>query len=412
MLGAWQLTGWGAAAGLVTAAAVRLLMGYQGMLDTPGVGGIPAWGLFLGYGTAVGAAIGRVVGYRPGGRAAAASGGVLIGLLGWLLFALTVDPVLHGQPPTWSAAAAAAGYRELVADLMHGGLTGLLVHGALSLRAKGSRSVGPPAEARLLSRIVIVGGGFAGLSAARRFQRLALRGSPVDVTLISDSNFLLFTPMLAEVASSSLEPSHISAPIRASVAHTRFRHATVEDIDTDDRTVRLAGGPGPAESIPYDHLVLAVGSVPHFLGLPGVEEHSQTLKDLRDATELRDHVIGLLERADHVEPDPIERERLLTIVVAGGGFAGAEVIAELFDLVHGVLRYFPGITADEPRFVLVHSQDRILPELSAELAGYAPTARPGDRVSARRPRHRSNGGGRAARRRRADPDAHVHLDSG
>ena len=370
VLGAWQLTGWGAAVGLVTAAAVRLLMGYQGMLDTPGVGAIPAWGLFLGYGTAVGAAIGLVVGYRPGGRAAAASGGVLIGLLGWLLFALTVDPVLHGQPPTWSAAAAAAAYRELVADLLHGGLTGLLVHGALSLRAKGSGSAGSPAEARRLSRIVIVGGGFAGLSAARRFQRLALRGAPVDVTLISDSNFLLFTPMLAEVASSSLEPSHISAPIRASVAHTRFRHAAAEDIDTDNRTVRLAGS-GPAESIPYDHLVLAVGSVPHFLGLPGIEEHAHTLKDLRDATGLRDHVIGLLERADHVEPDPIERERLLTFVVAGGGFAGAEVIAELFDLVHGVLHYFPGIVADEPHFVLVHSQDRILPELSAELAGYA-----------------------------------------
>ena len=370
-LGAWQLTGWGAAIGLVTAAAVRILMGYQGMANTPGVGGIPAWTLFVGYGTVVGAAIGLVVGYRPGGRAAAASGGVLIGLLGWLLFALTVDPLLHGQPPTWSAAAAAAAYRELVADLLHGGVTGLLVHGALALRARGPRAAGAPAEPRRLSRIVIVGGGFAGLSAARRFQRLALRGAPIDVTLISDSNFLLFTPMLAEVASSSLEPSHISAPIRASVAHTRFRHAAVEDIDTDARTVRLAGGPGPAERIPYDHLVLAVGSVPHFLGLPGVEQHAHTLKDLRDATDLRDHVIGLLERADHVEPDPIERERLLTFVVAGGGFAGAEVIAELFDLVHGVLHYFPGITADEPHFVLVHSRDRILPELSAELAGYA-----------------------------------------
>jgi NADH dehydrogenase len=370
-LGAWEPTGWGAAAGLVTAAAVRVLMGYQGMLDTPGIGGIPAWGLFVGYGTAVGAAIGGLLGYRPGGRAAAASGGVLIGLLGWLLFPLTVDPLLQGQPPTWSAGAAAAAYRELVADLLHGGLTGMLVHGALSLRARGSRSPGAPAEARRLSRIVIVGGGFAGVSAARRFQRLALRGSPVDVTLISDSNFLLFTPMLAEVASSALEPSHISAPIRASVAHTRFRHAVIEDVETDERTVRLVGGPGPAESIPYDHLVLAVGSVPHFLGLPGVEEHAHTLKDLRDATDIRDHVIGLLERADHVEADPLNRERLLTFVVAGGGFAGAEVIAELFDLVHGVLHYFPGIAADEPSFVLVHSRDRILPELSAELAGYS-----------------------------------------
>lgn len=111
--------------------------------------------------------------------------------------------------------------------------------------------------------------------------------------------------------------------------------------------------------------------MPHFLGLPGVQEHSTTLKDLGDATELREKVIGLLERADHRSAALAERSRLLTFVVAGGGFAGTEVIAELFDLVHGVLHYFPEITPDEPRFVLVHAQDRILPELSAELGAYA-----------------------------------------
>jgi NADH dehydrogenase len=155
------------------------------------------------------------------------------------------------------------------------------------------------------------------------------------------------------------------------VAHTRFRNRVVASVDTDRRAVRLAEGSAPAEWVDYDHLILAVGSVPHFLGLPGIEENAITLKDLQDATRLRNHVLELLERADNVEPDPTERQRLLTFVVAGGGFAGAETIAELFDLVHGVLHFFPGIKPEEPRFVLVHSRDHILPELSVELGEYA-----------------------------------------
>ena len=369
--GRWELAGQGGLGGLLTAVPVGALMRYQGMLDDRGIGAIPAWGVFLLYAGAAGAAIGLVVAYRRRALAVAASGGVLIGLLSWLLFWLTVDPLLRGQTPTWSVLAAADAYQELVAHLLHGGLTGLAVHGLLSLRLRLHRSEPAPPAAESLSRVVIVGGGFAGLSAARRFERLAIRGEPIDVTLISDSNFLLFTPMLAEVASGALEPSHISAPVRAAVAHTRFRHCAVDSIDTAGRAVRLADGSAAADWIPYDHLVLAVGSVPHFLDLPGVEGHAFTLKDLSDAMALRDHVIGLLERADHLEPDPHERECLLTFVVAGGGFAGTEAIAELFDLVHGVLHYFPGIAPDEPRFVLVHSRDRILPELSAALGAYA-----------------------------------------
>ncbi len=367
--GAWERAAWGAVAGLVAALPVGALIRFQRMPDDA-QGGVPSLALFILYATATGAAIGLVVGYRPQGLALAASGGVLMGLLGWLLFSLSVDPVLHGQPPTWSVEAAAGVYPALVGGLLHGGVIGLVIHGLLSLRAR-SRQNGLALAVPALPRIVIVGGGFAGLSAAQRFERLALRGVPVDVTLISDSNFLLFTPLLAEVASSALEPTHISAPVRAAVAHTRFRHGAVQDIDTDGRAVRLAAGSEPAEWVPYDHLVLAVGSVPHFLDLPGVQEYASTLKYLSDAMSLREKVIGLLERADHSAPDPAERDRLLTFVVAGGGFAGTEVIAELFDLVHGVLHYFPGITPDEPRFVLVHSRDRILPELSAELGAYA-----------------------------------------
>lgn len=363
--------GWGAIAGGVAGLPVGGLMGYQGMLDDRGIGEVLAWTMLVVYSAVVGAAIGLVVGHQSPGLAVAASAGVLIGLLSWLFFSLTLDPVLHGRAPTWSVSAAAAGYRDLVAGLLHGSLTGMLAHRLLSLRARRPRSASSPQPSRL-ARVVIVGGGFAGLGAARRFERLTLRGLPLDVTLISDSNFLLFTPMLAEVAAGALEPAHISAPIRSAVAHTRFRHGVVTEVDTGGRAVRLVAASGAgADSIPYDHLVLAVGSVPNFLGLPGIERHALALKDLGDAMLLREHVIRLLERADHLEPDPRERERLLTFVVAGGGFAGAEGIAELFDLVHGVLHYFPGIAPDEPRLVLVHSQDRILPELSEELGAYA-----------------------------------------
>lgn len=249
---------------------------------------------------------------------------------------------------------------------MHGGLTGAFLSGLFSLRSRrtGARADTP---SRPLARVVIVGGGFGGVSAARAFERLALRGAPVDVTLVSDSNYLLFTPMLAEVASGALESRHISAPVRASVPHTRFRHGRVEHVDPVARTVRLAGHAG---TIPYDHLVLAVGSVPHTFGLPGVEQHAWTLKNLSDATRLRDHVIGLLERAEQ-ESDPDKRREILTFVVAGAGFAGTETIAELYDLVHGVLQFYPAIGEQEPRFVIVHPGDRILPELTSELGAYA-----------------------------------------
>lgn len=369
--GAWGLAGWGAIAGLLAGVPVAVLVGYQRMADDLGTGDMPVAGLLL-YAPVVGAAIGVVVGYRPRGLAVSASAGVMIGLLGWLVFALTVNPLLRGQAPTWSVDAAADGYRALVAELLHGGLTGVVLHGLLAARARRPRSRWTPApDPPRPARVVIAGSGFAGVSVARRFERLALRGEPIDVTLIGESNFVLFTPMLAEVAAGALEPGHISAPVRASVAHTRFRHRTVVGVDTDRRAVLLASGPAPDEWVEYDHLVLALGSVPQFLDLPGVQDYALTLKDLNDATLLRNHVLGLLERADHVEPDALERRRLLTFVVAGGGFAGAETIAELFDLVYGVLHFFPGIGPDEPRFVLVHSRDRILPELSAELAEYA-----------------------------------------
>src|SRR5438876_5029887 len=242
---------------------------------------------------------------------------------------------------------------------------------SLELRRHPAPAELPPEAPAPARRVVVLGGGFGGVSAAQSLAHHAARNPGLDIVLVSQSNYLLFTPMLAEVASSGLEAQHISAPVRAAAPSARFRRAEVESLDVAARLVRLrASASAPLESLPYDHLVLALGSVPNFHGLPGMEEHCFTLKTLYDAQRLRNHVIAMLERAD-VEPDPEERRRQVCFVVAGGGFAGTEMIAELFDLVYSVLRYYPNVPEQELRFVLVHSRDRILPEIGASLADYA-----------------------------------------
>lgn len=349
----------GMGSGLASGLAVGALMGSQGLLAYHGGYG---WAVFALYAAVVGVLLGAFAGRWPSGPAVSAAGGLLLGLLGWAVWWLTLDPWLRGITPTWSVDAATAVHPELVGSLLQGTLAGMLFH--LAVRGFPAR---PAREAAPAPRVVIVGGGFGGVGAARRFERLNLRGHRIDVTLISDSNYLLFTPMLAEVASGGLEAQHISSPVRAAASHTRFRHGRVIGVDVARRRVVLEAGNEP---VGYEHLVLAVGSVPHFPELPGVAEHALTLKSLGDAVRLRDRVLRLLERADQ-ETDPAERRRLLTFVVAGGGFAGTESVAELYDLTHDVLAFYPGIDPDEPRFVLVHSDERILPELSERLGRYA-----------------------------------------
>ena len=219
------------------------------------------------------------------------------------------------------------------------------------------------------SRVVIVGGGFAGVGAAKRFERLATAAGSPDVTLISDSNFLLFTPMLAEAASGALEPAHISAPLRAAAGRTRFRQGRV------DRRGHRGGHRLPRqrrhrEQVGYDQLVLAVGSVPSFLGIPGVEEHAFTLKNLRDATRLRNHVLTLLEQCDRMEAGgnaPACSPWSWPAAASPAPRSSRNCSTSCTVCSH----FYPGIDAIQPRFVLVHSRERILPELSPELGGYA-----------------------------------------
>ena len=366
----------GAAAGLLGGALFAVAMQEQGMtVEVTGLAGfessgaeLPAHLLLAVLGGAAFAAIFR---YQPESYATTIAFGVVFGLLLWILGPLTLRPLLEGESPTWSATAASQAFPSLVGHLMYGAVTGLGFHLALSAL----RYVAPVEETAVAAaptqRVVILGGGFGGVAAAQRLERLYVRVPSLEITLVSRSNYLLFTPMLAEVASSALEAQHISASVRVACPRTRFRNAAIESIDTEQRVVTVRPG-GSARVLPlqYDQLIVALGSEPNFFGLPGLEQHAYTLKTLDDATSLRNQVLRCLELAD-AEPDPEERRRLLTLVVAGGGFAGTETIAELLDLVHSARRYYPDLDRAEMRFALVHSGDRILPELSEELGAYA-----------------------------------------
>jgi NADH dehydrogenase len=221
------------------------------------------------------------------------------------------------------------------------------------------------------TRIVIIGGGFAGTATALNLEKIYRSDSSVEITLIDAENFFTFTPLLAEVPSGSIQPKHIVFPLRALLKQTKVKQAEVKSIDLKKRTVIAAHcGDCGDDSIPFDQLVLASGSVSNYFGLPGIADHALTIKSLADATTLHAHVIDKLEHAD-LQSDPAVRRRLLLFVVAGGGFAGVETLAELNDFVRGARKFYPNISPDEVRMVLVHSGKRILPEVSESLSNYA-----------------------------------------
>lgn len=220
-------------------------------------------------------------------------------------------------------------------------------------------------------RIVVLGGGFGGVYAARALERLLLDDDSVEVILVSEQNFLLFTPMLPEVASGALEPRHIISPIRAFFRKAQFHKSEVDCIDIESRKIVIRHCPACRQhEIEFEHLVLALGSITNFYGLPGVAQHAIPMKSLGDAMALRNRVIDLFEHAN-MEQDHERRKVLLTFVVAGGGFAGTETVAELGDFACTARTFYPNIRPDEVKLILVHHGSRIMPEISKDLAGYA-----------------------------------------
>ena len=201
--------------------------------------------------------------------------------------------------------------------------------------------------------VVVVGAGFGGLRVAR-----ALRHAPVDVTLIDRHNYHTFLPLLYEVASAGLEPGEIAQPVRAIVRelrNVRFRMSEVRRIDLAERAVLTDAG-----EVCYDHLVLAAGSATNFFGLRSVEEGALGLKDLQEATAVRNHILRSFEHANLSE-DPAEVEGLMTMVVIGGGPTGVELAGALAELKRHVLpRDYPGLDISKARVILLEATGHLL----------------------------------------------------
>ena len=333
-----------------------------------------------GYGFVVGVVAGAIfaASVRPtrGAYVDNVMTGASMGIPLWGIVSIIAFPLFSGGRMAWDAEGMRSHFSALVEWVLFGALFGIAFQ-ALSDVAElrfGPESTPPLLSPLSVSSIVIVGGGFGGMKTAEHLEELFAGDRSVSVSLVSESNALLFTPMLAEVAGSSLEPSHISTPLRSSLPRTNFVRGRVTGIDLERQRVLLDGvGPGNIQSgyeLEYDHLVLALGSVPNYMGVASVEKLAFNFKSLLDAIRIRNHVIEMFERADR-EADVEIRKRLLTFVIAGGGFAGVELAGALNDFTHGIFPDYRNLKIEELSVILVHSRHRILPELSESLAEYA-----------------------------------------
>jgi len=221
------------------------------------------------------------------------------------------------------------------------------------------------------TRIVIAGGGFAGLYAAMRFDKRLARRADVEVTLISRENFILFTPMLHEVAAGDLFPGDIINPLRRILRHVKVVEADVCTVDLTGRIVGCRGGIAERElNFEFDHLLLTLGSETNFFNMDGVRDWSLTMKSLTDAALLRNRMVALLEEAS-LQSDEAARRQSLTFVTAGGGFSGTETTGAVNDFMRETVRYYPQLREELIRVVVVHPGNFILPELGEELGHYA-----------------------------------------
>ena len=250
-------------------------------------------------------------------------------------------------------------------------------------------------------RILILGGGFAGVAALKRLQSKFQTNVSIEITMVSKDNYMLFTPMLHEVASGMIETRHIVTPIRAFCNRSRFYSAIVQDIDLENKRVVIRSSAttplgntdrsivehdslNSTRSLYYDYLVIALGSETKFFGMSDIQQNAFTMKYLNDAINLRNHVVYLLEQSDQLPNYDATTEtssnityndlqkRLLTFVIVGGGFAGVETAGEINDFIKDSAKdYYHNIDSTNIRTILIQSGNRLLPEMSEELAEFA-----------------------------------------
>jgi NADH:ubiquinone reductase (H+-translocating) len=217
--------------------------------------------------------------------------------------------------------------------------------------------------------VVIAGGGFGGLSAARELEKVMPKQS-ARLMLVNEQNYATYAPFLPEAAAGTLEPRHVVTPLREILKRTYLRLGEIVGHDPEAKTVELAAKGGENETIPYDQLLLSLGSVSRVLPIPGLTEHAMGFKGLADAIVLRNRVIENLEMAN-ATGDHQRREELLTFVFVGGGYAGLEALAELQDFAADAMDAYPRARLHGMRWLLVEAAPRVLPEIDQDLADYA-----------------------------------------
>jgi NADH:ubiquinone reductase (H+-translocating) len=218
------------------------------------------------------------------------------------------------------------------------------------------------ADRNALGGTLVLGGGFAGGYVARS---LAKRGA----TIVSPENFMLYTPLLPEAASGTLEPRHVVVPLRLMCPHAELLLGRATAVDTEHRRVTVETEDG-IRTLAYDELVVALGAISRTLPIPGLADHALGFKSLADAIYLRNHVLRRLEAATAASSED-HRRRELTFVFVGAGYAGVEALAELADLVRDALRHYPTLRNEPQHWVLVDAAEKILPEIPTRLGDYA-----------------------------------------
>jgi len=228
--------------------------------------------------------------------------------------------------------------------------------------------------------VIILGSGFAGVEVLKRLQKKFKNNEHVEIILVSKNNFILFTPMLPEIASGMIETRHILTPIRSFCSKANFYEANVESIDFKNKNVIIRHPIGKLSeptawdqhTLKYDYLVIALGSETRFFGMTEVKKHSFTMKSIDDAIAVRNHTLSMLEQANNEREDRDLIKSLLTFVVVGGGFNGIETVGELNDFVRGTIRaYYKSIYMSDVRVILVSATDKILEQVDEKLGEWA-----------------------------------------
>jgi len=222
-----------------------------------------------------------------------------------------------------------------------------------------------------MKRILVLGGGFAGVECCLKLESYFGNNSGIEITLVSEDNFILFTPMLPQVASGTIETRHIVTPIRTLIKKIKFYEGKIKYVDPHGKSVALYGtNENRGMLIHYDFLVVALGSKTNFFGMKNVEENSYQMNTINDAILLRNRIIDLMEQAEN-ETDPILRKALLRIVIVGGGFAGVETAGELNDFISDVSEYYPSISENDVKVTLIEASTEILNGFPQKLASFA-----------------------------------------